>query len=393
MRLLYVGYLTRHRGGGPLSAALLLSALAEKGCSVRALELDVPQRPAAAPRSVAVPGVASAGIVTLPIFEPSPGDNPSLELRRREADVVLPALERELDRTPPDAVLIGFETPVHYVPAAARARGVPCLARMTGSYATRIIDGSQSAEVADDWIREIRRVDRVVCVTSLMADGLIRLGVRNVRVIPNGVNLQHFQPRPPDAALRRRLDLPDDARVILHPSNLKAVKRCLDLVAAAPRLLDREPRCYFVLLGSGPDGEALRAAVDAAGLRDRFRFPGWVGNDRTPAFYSLADVVVMPSEREGQSRVYLESQACGVPLAASDIPAARVVITDGETGVLFRKGDPADLADRLAVLLSDRERRAAISARALDQVRRRHGLDRVVSLYHAELEEMASLRA
>jgi glycosyltransferase involved in cell wall biosynthesis len=57
-----------------------------------------------------------------------------------------------------------------------------------------------------------------------------------------------------------------------------------------------------------------------------------------PDYINLADVVVMPSEREGQSLVYLEAQACGKLIVASDIPAAREVITDGETGLLFERG-------------------------------------------------------
>jgi len=110
-------------------------------------------------------------------------------------------------------------------------------------------------------------------------------------------------------------------------------------------------------------------AVDRAGLRDRFRFTGWLPNDAMPDYYALADVVVMPSEREGQSCVYLEAQASGVALAASDIPATHSVVDDGRTGVLFRKGDPGDLADRVAALLADRPLRDRITERALRQVR------------------------
>jgi glycosyltransferase involved in cell wall biosynthesis len=55
-----------------------------------------------------------------------------------------------------------------------------------------------------------------------------------------------------------------------------------------------------------------------------------------PDYINLADIVVMPSAAETQALVYLETQACARLLLASDIPGAREVIVDGETGLLFR---------------------------------------------------------
>jgi phosphatidylinositol alpha-mannosyltransferase len=72
----------------------------------------------------------------------------------------------------------------------------------------------------------------------------------------------------------------------------------------------------------------------------------------------------MPSEDEAQARVYLETQSCGRVILASDIAAAREVITDGETGVLFRMGDAADLAASMLRLAHDAELRATIGRRA-----------------------------
>jgi L-malate glycosyltransferase len=79
------------------------------------------------------------------------------------------------------------------------------------------------------------------------------------------------------------------------------------------------------------------------------------GQVRMPDYINLADGVLMPSEREGQSLVYLETQACGRVLIASDIPPAREIIVQGQTGLLFRLGDVADFAAK--ILMTARERR------------------------------------
>ena len=69
--------------------------------------------------------------------------------------------------------------------------------------------------------------------------------------------------------------------------------------------------------------------------RPRVRFAGWIDYARMPDYINLGDIVVMPSESEGLARVYLEAQACARVLVASDIPPAREVVTEGETGLLF----------------------------------------------------------
>jgi phosphatidyl-myo-inositol alpha-mannosyltransferase len=86
------------------------------------------------------------------------------------------------------------------------------------------------------------------------------------------------------------------------------------------------------------------------------------------------------SEDEAQARVYLETQSCGRVILASDIAAAREVITDGETGVLFRMGDAADLAAGMLRLTNDAELRAIIGRRARRRIAA-HAMPIIVRAY------------
>jgi len=113
----------------------------------------------------------------------------------------------------------------------------------------------------------------------------------------------------------------------------------------------------------------LEAQCRSAGLSDFFRFTGWVGHDLVPDYINLADAVVMPSETEAAALVYLETQACARLLIASDIAGAREVIRDGETGLLFRKGDVDDLTAMLLLAAGDADLRERIGRAAREAIR------------------------
>jgi len=134
----------------------------------------------------------------------------------------------------------------------------------------------------------------------------------------------------------------------------------------------------------------MENACRRAGLLERFRFVGWVEHRRVADYLRLAAMVVMPSESEGQALVYLETQACGRLLLASDIPGAKEAIIDGETGLLFRKGDTTDLAAKTLFAARDENLREAIGRNARKAVEARR-LDAAVAEYEAALGEAVRL--
>ena len=107
-----------------------------------------------------------------------------------------------------------------------------------------------------------------------------------------------------------------------------------------------------------------------------------------PRYINIADAVLMPSEAETQALVYLETQACARLLVASDIPAAREVVTDGETGLLFGKGDIDDLAAKVLRAVGDPLLRSRIGRAARMHVER-HGLDVMTESYEALLRRVS----
>lgn len=186
-----------------------------------------------------------------------------------------------------------------------------------------------------------RRAKAVVAVSNALGERLADLGVARERitVLRNGVDQAVFCPEPELAlALGRELKL--DGPVILSVGNLIESKGH-HIAIEALKYLDQGT---LLIVGEGPMKEALRKQADASGLGDRVRLLGAVEHDELPRYYSLADVLVLASSREGMPNVVLEALACGTPVVACDVGGVREVVAEEVAGLVI----PARKADALA---------------------------------------------
>ncbi len=165
---------------------------------------------------------------------------------------------------------------------------------------------------------------------------------------------------------RRRAELgAGDAPVILFVGRLIGVKRCDLLLMAAARLREQGRKFHVWIAGDGPERAALEESAVRLGLGET-RFLGNIRSGELPAFYTAADVFVLPSDHEPWGAVVCEAAACGLPLVLSDrVGSAPDAVVDGQNGFCFPSGDHVALADALERLLADpglRNRMGAESA-------------------------------
>jgi phosphatidyl-myo-inositol dimannoside synthase len=169
-----------------------------------------------------------------------------------------------------------------------------------------------------------------------------------------------------------------------------------ELLDAWPRLAARVPAARLVLVGTGDDVPRLKQKAVRLGIASSVIFTGFVSRATLTALYRHAALFALPSRREGFGLVYLEAMAEGLPCIGSTHDAAGDVIDDGVTGILVDQGDTGALADRLAALLVDEPRRAAMGTaghrRFEERFTYRHFADRLVPLVEASLEESAAGR-
>jgi colanic acid/amylovoran biosynthesis glycosyltransferase len=156
----------------------------------------------------------------------------------------------------------------------------------------------------------------------------------------------------------------------------------LDTVAELRR---RAIECELVLVGDGDDRAAFEAQAERLGIADRVEFTGSVGQDDIAELYADSDVFCLASFAEGVPVVLMEAMATGLPVVAPAIMGVPELVDDGVSGMLVPPGRVDLLADALAELLGDPERRATMGKAGreavLDRFDRRASAAQLVELF------------
>lgn len=234
-----------------------------------------------------------------------------------------------------------------------------------------------------------RRVDAIVAVSDAVRDAVVRqLGpaADKATVIGNAPSPRKYEAARPAEAVRRDLGLGPGARVVLFVGRLAEEKGCRSLIEAVPALLSRVPAAATLLAGHGPDRELLEALAQRSGVAGRVGFLG--DRDDVADLLAAADVVCLPSVREGLSLALLEAMAAGRPVVASNIAANRAVLENGASGLLVPPSDPAGIAGGLIAILSDPDRARGMGQTARRRALAEHDPERQSALYAALYREL-----
>jgi len=155
------------------------------------------------------------------------------------------------------------------------------------------------------------------------------------------------------------------------------------LIAALPEIIRHYPKVRLVLGGDGPLREKLSNEAEKLGVSNHVSFIGRIPWDHVQKFLASSDIFVLPSVKDnygnmdGLPTVLLEAMGCGIPIVASNIGGAVMVVENGRTGLLFQTGDSQALADAICSLAGDLERRKAIGQAARNAVEKQFNWNNV----------------
>jgi len=277
---------------------------------------------------------------------------------------------------------------------AARAAGLPCVAtlhvgpRRGGAG----LAGRRGAVRRVLERRALARCARVAAVSEavrrawLDAAGRPRLDPARLEVVRNGIDLRPFRPEAADgerlrAALRRAHGWPLDAPVAVTVCVLREGKGVGTLLEAAPAVFAAVPAARLLVVGDGPEADALRRR--AGPLAGRVAFTG--RRDDVPALLAAADLFVLASRDDALPTAVLEAMAAGLPVVAADSGGVPELVEPGVTGALVPPGDPGALASALTGLLADPAGREALGRAGRRRAEERFSmgawLDRLAALY------------
>ncbi|GGL20448.1 glycosyltransferase family 4 protein [Mangrovihabitans endophyticus] len=193
-------------------------------------------------------------------------------------------------------------------------------------------------------------------------------GLTRLRRLAPGVDIDTFHPGVDGGDVRRRYRL-GDRPVVVCVSRLVPRKGQDTLIRALPEIRRRVPGAALLLVGGGPYRARLARLARGCGVADDVVFTGSVPWESLPSMYAAGDVYAMPCRTraagfdvEGLGIVYLEASASGLPVVAGDSGGAPDAVLEGETGYVAGGRDVPAVASRVAELLSDPDRAAAIGA-------------------------------
>ena len=205
----------------------------------------------------------------------------------------------------------------------------------------------------------IANADRLIAVSEALKHALVALGAvpDGVEVLRNGVDLSMF--RPTDRRVARQ------ALGLTRPTLLSVghliERKGHDRVIEAMRQL---PDFDLIIVGEGPEREALGHLARGVGVTDQVRLLGARPHEMLPEIYGAADALVLASSREGWANVLLEAMACGTPVVASNIWGNPEVVKTAASGVLTEHNTPEGIARAVRTLFANLPARAATRAYA-----------------------------
>lgn len=197
----------------------------------------------------------------------------------------------------------------------------------------------------------INESDGVTAVSeSLKQDTLAHFNITtDIRVIYNFVDLNRFRKQKKDHF--KKAIAPMGERLLVHISNFRKVKRVQDVMEVFLRVRQQIP-CKLLFIGDGPERRKVEAMCRDYQTCEDVRFLGKL--EEVEEVLSVADLFVMPSEKESFGLAALEAMACEVPVVASNTGGLPELVKHGETGLLSSVGDIETMTSNALEILHDR---------------------------------------
>jgi glycosyltransferase involved in cell wall biosynthesis len=198
-------------------------------------------------------------------------------------------------------------------------------------------------------------------------DAALRHGIPDdrIRFLPNGVNLEWAEGTYDRKPLRRELDIPPDAVVVLFLARLVDSKRPEAAIHAAARVKPPAARRMLLLVvGDGEERRECECLVDMLGIRESVRFIGAVPHSEVPKIMHASDIFLSTSRLTNMAIPSCEAFVCGLPLVAFDVGDTGTAVGEGERGLAVQDANIDALASAIASLIEDDTRRARMGQQA-----------------------------
>jgi N-acetyl-alpha-D-glucosaminyl L-malate synthase BshA len=171
---------------------------------------------------------------------------------------------------------------------------------------------------------------------------------QDIEVIPNFIDLQRFKKQKKDHF--KTAICPENEKLIVHTSNFRKVKRVEDVVKIFHHIRGKM-KAKLLLVGDGPERNHIETLSRELDAHNDIRFLGKL--EAVEEVLSVADLFIMPSEKESFGLAALEAMACEVPVISTNTGGLPELMINGKTGFMADVGDVAEMSKKAMVILDD----------------------------------------
>jgi len=235
----------------------------------------------------------------------------------------------------------------------------------------------------------INQSDGVTAVShDLRRETLHSFKITNdIEVIPNFIDLEKFKKQKKDHF--KKAICPNEEALIVHTSNFRKVKRVNDVIRIFANIHDVIPS-KLLMIGDGPERTKAETLCRELEICDDVRFLGKL--EAVEEVLSVADLFLMPSEKESFGLAALEAMACEVPVISSNTGGLPELNVQGVTGFMSPVGDIDDMTQK-ALFVLDKENLPTFKANARKRAQE-FDITQILPLYedyyHRIMEKTAS---
>lgn len=160
---------------------------------------------------------------------------------------------------------------------------------------------------------------------------------KNIHVIPTGIDIDKFLVEPNEVTkLKKKYKIKDNEFVIGTVGRIASEKSFDKLIKATKTMLEDTPNIKLVIVGTGPDINALKELVSKLNIEDNVIFTGLVDYKKIPIYYNMFDIVASYSTTETQGLTIIEGLAASKPTLCIDDPSFKTTIENNYNGFLFK---------------------------------------------------------
>lgn len=300
---------------------------------------------------------------------------------------------RYLAREKPDIVLMRFEGEALSVLWACRWLGIPSVIEVNSPDREELPRGYRQMPGLKEWFTNrhaLKLAHGAFAVSEQLAASMrAGCGAKPVMTIPNGVDIERFDPAQPGAEIRQRLGIAGDAVVYGFVGSFAPWHGIDLLVDAFTRLLKQHPSIHLLLVGqANARWKDLLDRLAGPELAPHITVTGFVPPRDIPSYLAAMDITVLPNAAYYCSPLKLfEYMAMAKPTVSVCTDPVAATMQDGEEGLLFPQENVDALTAALDRLTKDKELRARMGAAARRRIERdytwKHNAEQIFALLEA----------